>query len=398
MVSLAQYAGFGDTGKELKNVALASAIATLVLPLSTVGTFIIMGISTSSMYSYFHGDYMAYSAFSRGTLIAAFCIVGALIFLFYLAILNYKIRAFKSLKNLGERHGNADISTLAKHQFVELVLTLITSPLYAVTAILIVESSFMSIPVTTPWRPVLLLFNCIAMAITGMYSLVDGFKKWHPVWQMLTSYKGRAGIQYQTTSQGVGLAIIIISHYVMAYFLTAASSPCSYSYSGYCSFLYTMAGILVPVGIVIGILTLITAVNHIKGFFRVGNAFIDLEEGRMATAPYGGTHYHPPQVEPYSIPGNYPAATGGGYQHSTWNAPRYSQAMQPMNPVEQVMPVVPSQPAYRDTKAIDAGWQIDGGVSARPAESTASKRCKGCQAVLPETEDVAFCPYCGARV
>ncbi len=399
MASSAQYAGFGDTGKQLKDTAFASAVATLVLPLATLATMIIMSFAASRGYYYYGTDYEAAAAYTDGCLIAAYCIIGGLILLFYLAILNYKIRTFKSLKNLGEQHGNADISALAKHWFVELILMVATAPLFAVSGIAILVNNFVSYSSNAPWRPVLLLVNWFAMALSGMYSVIDGYKKWQPVGQMLTSYKGRAGMQFLTTSQGVGLAILIISHYAMIYLLEAIAgySTCSGSYSGsgYCSILSTMFGFLFPVGAVCGILTLITTVNQIKGLFRVGNAFIDLEEGRVSAAP--GSSYYRRQAaaypystaSPYNNQNNYPPsnynapATGGGYQ-SAWNQPHYSQALQPMQPVS---PAPQSQPAYRDTSAIEAS---------APATARGTGRCKSCHAALPPEEDVQFCPYCGA--
>ncbi len=398
MVSLAQYAGFGDTGRALKNTAFAQAVATLVLPLATVATFFIMGFASSRGSYIYGGDYIAYSAYSRGCAIAAFCVIGGLILLFYLAILNYKIRTFKSLKSLGEQHNNADISALAKHQFVELIMMLATAPLYAVTGILVVASGFSSISFATNWRAVLLLVNWFAVAITGMYSLVDGHKKWQPVGQMLTSYKGRAGVQFQSTSQGVGFAILIISHYVLVYLLTASTSPCGYPYgSYYCSMLSIMGSILGLVGAVTGILTLITSVNHIKGFFRIGNAFIDMEEGRVSQSPYAGSSYYRQQSSPslYGTPSSYnPPAAGGGYQHGTWNAPRYSPTMQPMQPVN---PAPQSQPGYRDTSAVEAGWDMNNGAATSQGAAQSPKRCRSCQAALPPNEDIQFCPYCGAN-
>jgi hypothetical protein len=410
MVSLTQYAGFGDTGKQLKDTAFASAVATLVLPLSTLATVIIMSFVASRGYYYFGMDYEAASAFTEGCFIAVFCIIGGLILLFYLALLNYKIRTFKSLKNLGEQSGNADISALAKHWFIELILMVAVAPLFAVTGIVIVVNNFVSYSSYAPWRPVLLLANWFAMALTGMYSVVDGFKKWQPVGQLLTSYKGRAGMQFLTTSQGVGLAILIISHYAMVYLLSATASygTCGFgSYSGFCSMLSTMFGFLFPAGVASGILTLIATVNHIKGLFRVGNAFIDLEEGRVSASPYArtpssGTYPRQQQSYPYGTESPYNArdsysapAAGSGYQSGTWNAPHYTQSLQPMQPVS---PAPQNQPASRDTSAIEAEWEIEKGAGASSATAQGTARCKNCQAALPPNEEVIFCPYCGSSV
>jgi hypothetical protein len=135
MASSGQYNGFGDIGKALKSTALVSAIATLVLPLGTAGTFIVMGFITSGAYSYFGYGNPAYDEFARGTSIASYCIIGGLACLFFLASLSYRIRTFKALKDIGERHNNADITALGKHWFVELIMMVITAPLYVVTAI-----------------------------------------------------------------------------------------------------------------------------------------------------------------------------------------------------------------------------------------------------------------------
>jgi hypothetical protein len=403
MVSSGQYDGFGDIGKELKKTAMASAIATLALPISSVATAGIMGYITSRAYSFFGGDMNGYASYSRNMATTAWCIAGGLILLFYLAILTYKLRTYKALKDIGERHGNADISALGKHWLVELIMMVATAPLYAVTGIYFVARNSMPYIIYTSASPALLLVDWFAMVLTGMYTVVDGFKKWAPVGQMLTSYKGRAGMQYLTTSQGVGFAIFIISHYPMAYLLVAiaAVGTCAGgSYNPGCSTFSTMGGLLIPVGIASGILTLIATVNHIKGLFRVGNALIDLEEGRVTASPTSGGYYRP-QSAPYSAPSDYSAqSSGGGYQHGTWNAPRYSQSMQPMKPVEPVRPVTPSRPAYRDTSAVEAGWQVGNTAAASaatPGPVRGTGRCRNCQAALPPNEDIQFCPYCGAN-
>jgi hypothetical protein len=400
MDSSAQYAGFSDAGKKLKNVAMASAIATLVLPISLPVTFILMSLITSRAYSYFYGDWDAYYAFQENCMIAAWCIYVGIVIFFFLVILNYRIRAYKAFIIAGEQNSNTDMAALAKHDFIKLVMTLIVAPLYAVTFFVFMASAFSpAIMSNSDAKASLLLGNWFATVIVGMYNVVDGFKKWEPIGSMLPSYKGKVGMSLLNASSGVGLAIFIISHYVLAYLLVAvvlAGACTGGSYFSYCSTFFTMGGILVPVGIVTGILTLIAVINHIKGLFRVGNVFIDLEEGRANASPYHGTHYQSTQIATYNTPLNQNApGTGSGYQHGTWNAPRYSQSMQPMQPVE---PVSPTEIPYRDTRAIEAGWQIDAGARAMPAAPPAPKRCKGCQAVLPETEDMAFCPYCGAKV
>ncbi|MEX2716478.1 MAG: hypothetical protein Q6353_010325 [Candidatus Sigynarchaeum springense] len=409
MAALSQYNGFGDMGKKLKDAAFTMALSTLILPLSTVGTFIITLLISSRAYYYVGGDYDARTAFVNGCFIAGFCIVGGLYLLFYLANLNYKIRAFKAMKNAGEQSGNPDVSALAKHWFIELVLMVATGPLYAVTGIFLVARYFLpySIP-STAAPPLLLLGNWFAMVISLMYSVVDGNKKWEPVGQMFTSFKGRTGMQYMRNSQGVGLAICIISHYAMIYLIYIASTvvPCT---SGgyppsYCSAVYPMTGILVPVGIASGILTLVGMVNHIKGLFRVGNTLIDLEEGRSSPSPHDGSSYYRRQValygsSPYGAQNAYSSpATGGGYQGGAWNAPRYSRSLQPMQPVEPVRQATPSQASYRDTSVIDAKWTVDGSTSEGTGSISGGKRCTNCQAALPTDEgNIQFCPYCGSK-
>jgi len=410
MASLSQYAGFGDMGKKLKDAAFAMALSTLVLPLSTVGTFIIMTLVASRAYYYFGGDYDAMQAYTRGCFIASFCIVGGLYLLFYLANLNYKIRAFKALKSAGEQSGNLDVSALAKHWFIELVLMVATAPLYAVTGIYFVVRSFLPYSVPLSNSPYLLLLgNWFAIVISVMYSVVDGNKKWEPVGQLFTSFKGRTGMQYMRNSQGVGLAICIISHYAMAFLIYAASTVASCTGGGYpsppyCSMIYYMGGILIPVGIASGILTLVGTVNHIKGLFRVGNALIDLEEGRSSPSPYDGSSYYRRQValhgqSPYGAQTPYNApATGGGYQGGSWNAPRYSQSLQPMQPVDPVRQAPPSQSSYRDTSAVEAGWNVASSAPSGTGSTPAGRRCTNCQAALPPDEgDIQFCPYCGSR-
>ncbi|MBN2150317.1 MAG: zinc ribbon domain-containing protein [Candidatus Lokiarchaeota archaeon] len=391
MVTSPQYVGFGNMGKSIKDTAFAMALGTLVLPLATAGSFILMSFIGSRYYSIYGPEALT------GSMIAAYCIVGGLALLFYLASINYRIRTYKAMKEAGQQSGNSDVSALAKHWFVELVMTVATAPLYAVTGITLVARACMpySIPYS-PAVPLLLLANWFAMVFTGMYSVVDGNKKWEPVGLLLTSYKGRAGMQYLRSSQGVGFAIFVISHYAMAFLiatLATAGTCSSYPYGSYCTPYMTMGGILFPIGVATAILTLVGMVNHIKGLFRVGNTLIDLEEGRASPSPYGaaayGTSYYRPQASPYGVGygapaygGAYgaPSAAGGGYQHGTWDAPRYSQ------------------PGSRDTGAVDAGWNVGASAAVQPGPAREKGRCSNCHASLPESEDVTFCPYCGSRV
>lgn len=404
-----RYAGFGDAGNKIKGMALNSAIATLVIPLSWIGIFIIASFIVSAARPYFGSDYVAYNAYSSNAFILSSCILGGVIALFFLAITMSKVKMVKTMMIAGEQSVHAGISSLAKHYRVELVLSAIIAPLFAVTAILFLASGVdpYSPASRPPGRAILLLVNCVVMMVAGMYSVIDGFKKWEPFGQVLTSYKGRTGISYLKASFSVGLAIFIMAHFFMTYFLMASiyghACPGSiYPYPPACSVLSIMVYIFFPVAIACGIMTLIGVINHIKGLFRVGNTFIDLEAGTMVPSSYSSGYYRPVHAASYNAqpahlaPASNPPVTGDGYQHGTWNAPRYTASLQPVQLVQPIEPATPAPTVQPSTT--NQVWSIDSLASSLIAPIGVTRRCKRCQATLPESEDVAFCPYCGAPV
>jgi fumarate reductase subunit C len=365
---------------------LVSIIATLVLSIGFPAIFFITTGIVSQLSPLFQDNEESYYVFQDKCLIGAWIINGALVGFSFIVMFLYRNRAYNSVKMIGERNENADLLALGKHYFNDQLLGIISAPLLIVTAFIFLINGFSPINIIpTQTGALLLLANWFTMVPSGMYSMIDGRKKWEQAGQLFSSTKGKVGMQHLHKSYTSGLAVFIIAHYALVYlvFLAIFGGMCTgggSTSSAVCSGLAIVDWMHFPMVILCGIMTLFSVINHVKGFFRVGNALIELENDKIALSPRDTNNNHQSKVDTYSTPNYVRTSLESGYQHSTWNAPGYRVMIQPMQLVEPVA-------RYSDGDATKAR------VSPR-----IQMRCDGCRAILPEAEDVAFCPYCGARV